>query len=316
MNFNDSLSIAKFNPKDFIPDIIWAIPTFFLTNYLIYELSNQFLNPPDFFRDEFLPMPISALRVVVWVFLYFLTKPIFEWVLTFYKKGVEYRFNLNDWPSQWLFHGGVKIESNPPALVVQQSPSGCLLKNYLWGNCEITFEMKYFTEVKLRDQSGNENYLMRSLGILFKADNHGNCYMIELLADHDDVVIIKPHVRVYGKWEPVDYLPLEKFDLNQFLEVRIVVNDCIATVSINGRLLYNWVLPTHSDLRDTEKVNDYERVGKSKESLAIPKIQFRNRAGMIGFRADWNGQGAVVKGLKIQNLSKLETSLLPVVRPF
>ncbi|MBI3385569.1 hypothetical protein HY031_00625 [Candidatus Gottesmanbacteria bacterium] len=85
------------------------------------------------------------------------------------------------------------------------STSGCLLKDYLWRDFEMNFDMKYLLDEK-RD---TKEYSMRYLGIIFGAENLDSYYMLELIVEAGKLYL-KPHVRYQGNWEIVDLVEKNK----------------------------------------------------------------------------------------------------------
>jgi len=309
MNLKEGLDITRFNLKDYISEILVAILAFIFSSFISNIFNNLFISKhPDFFlfKEGYLSLGSTAIKILLWIFLFI----IFNEFIRFFKRGVNYNFSIKDWPNKWIFHGLNNIQTNPSSLIVRHSDSGCLLKNYLWKNFEINFEIKYFPEVTVKYKENNgeikNKHIDRSFGILFRANNLDSYYMVELHYKNETQKIwIKPHVRLNGHWEVLEDFELDRnIDISNYFNVQLKVENQEATLLINNNQVYDWILPTHIDRYG--QIDDTSDNDKHKfNARTVPIVPFWNNYGMIGFRASWH-QGASVRNLNISSLSKLD----------
>lgn len=292
MTVRDSLLIAKFNPKNYIFEICWALITFVYATPLIYIIKLLPFQP--WIKEIYLPLPISWIKVIVWLSLYFITRPLGRYLYKVALYQVNYyKFDISHWPKKWRFHGGVLVQE-PDRLLIRRTRAGCLLNTFQWKNFKMNFSMQF-----LRDYSSDTNQygVTRSFGMIFRAQDLENYLMLEVWAQDNGDIFAKPHVRLFGNWEDVDDVRVGTFSLNTFHNLELnVVGDRIA-FSIDGGNPYIWIIPTHvhpNQLESLPQDNGTAGIGN------IPEIPFRITHGMIGFRAH-PGQGAVIQGLEIRN---------------
>lgn len=295
MNIDQILRIVRFNPWDYVWDFFRALLSLIITYLIFYSLKAFPLD--SILSYGYIPLNKPVIEIITWVVVFFCLRT----VSNFLKRGLDYHFVFNDWPKKWMFHGLNGIQANPAGLIIQHSRSGCLLKNYLWRNFEMEFELRFLPKQEPFDQS---------IGILFRAVNLDTYFMLEIHnRDKENSIYIKPHVRIDGFWEVIEDRKVGVgIDANDFLKLKLEVIDRIATLFINGKSIYEWLLPTHADLYENLNTRSSDNKQTS-EAATVPNISFLNRYGMLGFRADW-GQGAIIKSLRIKTFSKLDSILL------
>ena len=133
MNFKDSLDIAQFKLRNHLVKLVWAIMMFLLASYLSFLFSSHVTYQQWAFLDEkYFPLSLSAIRIVFWIILFLVTLPIVNLIVGIFKRGVEYEFKVQDWPREWIHHGGVKATTQPAGLEIKHSATGCLLQKYYW----------------------------------------------------------------------------------------------------------------------------------------------------------------------------------------
>lgn len=303
MTLSESLDVARFRLQNYIPELIWAILTFIFSIYLFSRADLQQI----LVIEEYLPLSLALIKLVLWMLLFLLTFPLFESFISFFRRGVNYKFSTQDWPDRWIHHGGIKPTTRPDGLFIKQSASGCLLKDKLWKDFEISFEMKYDTS------SMPEMMNFRSLGVLFRAQNLESYFMFEI-ATHKTSgdLYVKPHVRLLGQWEFVDWVCIDKIKLDDLLKIKLNVRNRKVKFYLDGSLKYEWTLPDRIDFRGIEQQEpEMTKSDKKNTSRTVLEIPFLTKYGMVGFRADW-GQGAIVKDIKIKTYSKFDRLLLAI----
>lgn len=215
----------------------------------------------------------------------------------------KYKFKHNDWPNKWIFNGKTETLSGVDELFVKSSRAGCLLKTHLWKNFRMTFEMKFDAD------------LQQYIGIVFRADDLDNYFMLEIFRDylgssngkHSWKSGIKPHVRYKGGWELIYREIYSQFDFSDFELVMLEVKEEIVTLFFKLQPIFKWILPSHVDVNHFEAGSKQDINNDKKERVDIigkgiaknvHEIPFRLIYGMVGFRAH-PAQGAIIRGLEV-----------------
>ena len=290
MNLQENILLLKFKITDYLQELV-----ILLISFVIVSLLSSIISLP--IKENYWPLNSLTLRFVIWILLFLFLNEIWGEGKSFLKRGRKYIFRYNDFPDKWVFHGGVVAEANPSRLIVKMSNSGCLLKEYLWKDFEMKFDMKFLADVS------NESGLVRSLGVIFRAENLDSYFMLEIII-HNGKLYLKPHVRLRGNWEIIDLQEKGSMGTKDFIRIKITVTDQVCKIYINDNKFYEWILPKGVDTyRDVASGNsepsvDKERVGTSK---IVPEIKFRDKHGMIGFRA-YPQQGAIIQNLRVKSI--------------
>ncbi len=263
---------------------IFTTLAFWLLNFIPHL--KQFYLP----FAQYLPLSIGIIKFLVWLVIFHLIKKVISKIEEFRHKGKSYIFDSNNWQKEWIFNGQSYALSDPSRIVIYSSRAGCLLKKYLWKDFVMSFEMRF-----LKDSP------QKNVGIIFRAKDLEDYFMLEIyLNDNDNKIYVKPHVRSHGAWEFIQETFVGNFDLMQFQKIKLRVDNVTVHFYISGNKVFEWYLPTHLDINHIEAGVQ----GTSEETTSIgiiPRIDFRNRYGMIGFRA-YPGQGAELKNLNIKTL--------------
>jgi len=297
MNIKEQLEVIRLDPFRYINAIFAAVLSIILAYFVFFYFHKLALSFFPFLRPDSKYMPISwpVLKLFVWVIIFLFVKRWIDLLIEFFfKRGSNYEFSFQDWPQKWIFQGGNKVvDENPPRLVIEQSNSGCLLSKYVWRDFEMNFEMR----------SAN------LFGILFRAQNLESYFMLQMQCN--PILKIAPHVRIFGNWDVIEaneIFPRMGIDSNQFYRVRLRVQEGTAKIYIEERLVYTWILPTHAELllRQHGNASD-QNPGQPQVELTelgnVPKVLFRNKFGMVGFRAFWR-EKADIKNLQIKSLER------------
>lgn len=288
---------------------------------LVTPVINTFLEQFQTFRlvknlplsFKYLPYGLEALIIMIWVVFWLLTVflinhiPNFSIVIwQFLNRFIikhKYQVSFNNWPKEWIIQGGVRLDVDKKkaiqstSLVVALSNSGCLLKGDFWHFPTVwkNFEMKF--DLFLPSEEG------RAIGIIFRAKDLENYFMLQIRAwkAEDYIVLIKPHVRLYGNWEVID-LQIEdllnnmKFEsTTASLRIKIVVRDLCASVFVNETPIYYWSIPSSTE------PNLIQHEDYSVKAGLVVLIPFRNSYGMVGFRA-YPGEKAFVRNLTLRSI--------------
>lgn len=295
MSVRENLFLARLKITNYLWELFLALVSFGLTyfTFWLYSTSN--------FRyrlgEDYAALSSPAIRFVVWIIIFLCIKQLSSWFsVIFIKRGRLYRFNFQDWSARWIFQGGIVVKSSPSRLVVKQSNSGCLLRSYVWKDFEMTFEMRFC-------EGASE-----ALGILFRAEDLENYFMLQISHySQDGKLRIIPHIRIFGNWEVLGEQPLlieRGLDLDAWFSVRLQAQKNIAKLFIDDTLIYEWILPTHVEpnLRQHAGEGSETRGEAGKEPIGnVPKVPFRVRYGMVGFRA-FPGEQTEIRGLEIKKL--------------
>lgn len=217
--------------------------------------------------------------------------------------------------SKWIFQGSLKIEGE--FLEITASDAGCLIKDRLYKNFLMTFNLKILNGGRA--------------GIIFRAQDLENYLMIQIvLADvkySDDtsgtiIYDIIPHIRFSGNWETFNITP-EPYHQTKLryigergLLVNLEVKDYVAILTIesnNETEKFHWDIPTHTAanilqqyavVAEREDRNDRISLHGKVDSLDgkfVPKIWFRDKHGRVGFRAHaW--EKAKISNLRVEKI--------------
>lgn len=308
-NYKDSLDIAQLKLGNYSKEFFWAFVSFIISSFIIYIFVSWSNNQHFVFFDEkYFPLSFQAIKLIFWISIYLFTFSLVKYAFNFFQRGVDYELSLKDWPKNWIYHGGIKIVEKPIGLEIKQSPSGVLLTKYKWKDFVISFEMRF-----LQDETPF-NY--RSLGILFRGINLESYFMFELMADKmDNDFYVKPHIRLFGRWEYVDWKKVGNFKVSNFHKIKLWCKDRLVKLYINNLFTYEWLLPDKIDFRGLKQSEpNLDDTGTEKKtSITVLDIPFLNKYGMIGFRADW-GQGAIIRQLEIKTLSNHDRNALSILK--
>jgi len=138
------------------------------------------------------------------------------------------------------------------------------------------------------------------LGIVFGAQNLEDYFMIEVWKV-DNILSVRPHVRISGNWDAPVYNSPQTINLNgNQIIVNLENKDNVVYVSVGSTKIMEYVLPKKFEANLVQ----HQKPSGEKEDLnkgAVDKIYFRNKVGMFGFR-NYGNELAVVKKLCIKPL--------------
>lgn len=225
--------------------------------------------------------------------LYYFTKTVGIFLFKRVRLGKSYLFRTNDWPNKWIYNGSSALVTGPAGLDIKSTRAGTLLRRYLWSDFEMIFDFEY--------PPTSSSHTMNYLGIVFRAQDLDNYFMIEVNKKDSDVYVQKL-VRFKGGWETSMEDKMGTLRWDRPVKVKLIVNDYLAKLKV-GNLFCEWDLPTHVDLNHFESGSqpDRSRQSKYEESKNVQEIPFRRSLGMIGFRA-YPGQGAIIRNLAVKGL--------------
>lgn len=237
------------------------------------------------------------------VFLLIISVRIIEYLGQLTKIGTsKYIFDPKRWPNGWIFNGRPEVVGDE--LYVKRARAGLLLEEKIWKNFEMTFEMK-FDKIK---------YPKEHLGIIFRARDLDNYFMLELRGEGDGG--IAPHIRYKSGWEMTEEVkmdPKDKFDFSTFKKVKLKVIKNVVTLFYKNIDVFRWILPTHADVNHYEagveksnehKTDDAILMTKNLFGSHVQRIPFRLGHGMVGFRAHYMNQGAIIRKLQIEPINE------------
>lgn len=127
---------------------------------------------------------ISVFFLFYLIVIYLIFIKLFRLSIDWYAglKNRRYTFRNRDWPEKWLFSGNPEgIGSSE--LFIKWTRAGCLLKDYSWKDFKMSCEVKFLDDFD------------KTVGLVFRAENLDNYFMIELSSKHNN---IKPHIRYRG----------------------------------------------------------------------------------------------------------------------
>ncbi len=276
--------LINFRNKRFYLDLILLTFIGYLLHWLGYFIYS-YPKTPVFIKNS----PESIVTVVFLVFListFFLIKLLWKRfsIRVLHLKNKVYKFKDQDWPDEWMFNGR-PYSIGASELFVQSSRAGCLLRNHFWKDFRMTFEIEFFDN------------LDRKFGIVFRAEDLDNYFMLELSNKQNE---IKPHVRYKGSWEIISSIKTESFKSTDYIGIVFEVKNSTAYLYVEKKLELTWVLPTHVDVMYKESGSDKPQKEDTDEKY-VQEIPFRQKFGMIGFRAHPE-QGVIIRGLTVEPL--------------
>ncbi|MEK7573153.1 MAG: hypothetical protein AAB531_01885 [Patescibacteria group bacterium] len=262
---------------------------------------------------EFFPVSFSLLKIAIWIFLFLLTR----WVLGKRATTIlselfkdKYSFNFSKEKDilteerlvkEWILQGNVFVSED--GLIISNSNSGCLIRprfifSRIWKNFTAKIEIEFTTQLHDINNGNNFNNI---LGILFRAQNFDDYFMIEINYINKHIVV-RPHIRVGGNFDAPELNPdfnSYPIDLseNMHLNIELVVRENKATLYVNGdrESPLIWILPDYAEPRLIQHAGG---VVKDGSKTLISEVYFKKWAGMFGFR-NYPNELALVKSLKI-----------------
>ncbi|MBI4157976.1 hypothetical protein HY502_03955 [Candidatus Woesebacteria bacterium] len=297
--------IKLFNFKDELPYISLIVFLFSVITIILFGVSPLICLYAIPCPDINLYIPDSILNFLFFldiVFFLMVIVRIMDWFKQLAKHGKKkYVFDPKSWPSGWIFNGRPEVSGDE--LFVQRTRAGLLLEEKIWKNFKMSFEMKF----------DKDKYPREHVGIVFRARDLDNYYMLELRGEENGG--IAPHIRYKSGWEMTEEVKMgesDKFDFSDFKKVRLQVVEGVAMLFYENKDVFHWILPTHADVNHYEagvkdsnehKNEDAVLLTKNLFGNHVQKIPFRISYGMVGFRAHYQNQGAIIRKLQIEPLS-------------
>lgn len=301
MNTRDYSLILKTNLTTYVDQVAWAAISFFLVTISLHFINKMGLG---FITNEDLPIDRKYLPLIIWLILFIFSK---DWVLqqwnNLWINSKNYSLSLDRWSRDWIWQGAPRIERD--GLIVTNCSAGCLLQNRAWKNLRVNLIIAWSTIYEGRDNSVFPN----KLGLIFRADNLENYFMLQIELSNN-IIRVNPHVRLNGSWESIsdqgnqmEYFGLERNTIQNGFPVELLVSNDKAIVRVNNIQAIQWYLPTHANLKQEEEDFLPNRI--------IPRINFRDKAGMFGFR-NFRNESCLIKKLSVTGLDTDQAiSLVP-----
>ncbi len=233
---------------------------------------------------------INIFFIILWFLIYITIKKALVFTVKFLLSFREYEFESHHWPSKWEYQGNIRLGEDKNSLFITDSNSGGILKNYYWKNVNISFDCKF--------QVGKDG----TLGIIFRAKNLSDYFMIQI---NNKERRITPHIRISGLWEtneePTYDPPLT---VARFYKITLQAVNENVKLFIDGNQTLDWNIPTNSDIKLTKILNrlSMEEDSQKADNSLVPRIDFRNQYGQIGFRS-FPGESAIIKNLIVRRIA-------------
>ena len=225
---------------------------------------------------------------LVWVLFY-----VFKYFYKVFLHLQDYSWNKELGLEDWEFQGNIVVEDKGKVIHIIQSDLGLILKNKEWKDCEMTFKFKIPKKPVLSPEDEQENQLRRGFGVIYRAKNLGEYYMLKI-----DINGYHPHVR-HVLWEnngPILKTTLTIENLDEWINAKFLLINNHLQVEI-GQDEFSFLIPTHSNISKDRKTNTaIENI----ENLPYAKIPFRNQ-GSVGFRSAFFEE-VYIKDLKIKHI--------------
>lgn len=290
-NFRDELPYITINVFlfSFITILLFGVSPWICTTLVICPIISFYI--PD--------VVLNFLFLLDIIFFLIIAVRAIEWVKQYIKRGKsKFTFDPKSWPHGWVFNGRPEVVGDE--LCVQRSRAGLLLEKITWKNFKMSFEMKF----------DSNKYPREHVGIIFRARDLDNYFMLEIRGEGNGG--IAPHIRYKSGWEMTEEVTMDennKINFSDFKKVRLEVIEETAKLFYENKDIFHWILPTHADVNhyETGVKDSDEHKGEGAIFLAknlfgnhVQKIPFRIDYGMVGFRAHYQNQGAIIRNLLIE----------------
>ncbi len=222
--------------------------------------------------------PTHILFLISIIGLLFLTSLFFLCVKDLYFRNRGYAWKSSSGLKDWDLQGAVIIEDN--VIKIKWSQLGMILKNRSWRNYVMTF--KFFIPKNISyGQKPGKNQLERGFGIIYRAHNLGQYYMMKI-----DESGFRPHINNNQLWEDLgptitDEKPLIDW-LDKWISVEIVMKNNLLSMTIDEKM-FSMQLPTYSLVFKEFPQKYSEQMSSEKPTPYLPLTN--SDVGSIGFRS-------------------------------
>jgi hypothetical protein len=301
MTFKDIFSIvrATYVIDAYKWDLVLASLLFFAVAFLFHFISLEVISTSD------LPLQPPLLNFITWILAYLLLRNV---IFNTLRTRRRYVLDLKKWPAGWIWNGRVSCGPKKESLIITEASPGCLLRTRVWKN----FEMSVTTSFP-RFKTATDSINPSKIGLVFRAENLTNYYMFQVeYIQEEKSFKVNPHILVNGNWEhwsgdltPIGNLNLDESSLKNGFEIILHVNGNVAYTKINNKSVIKWVLPSHSRPNNVVRQEKDDEKRRGNHDLlpddGIPKLWFRDKPGMVGFR-NFGHEQALVKKMTINKI--------------
>lgn len=221
-----------------------------------------------------------------WILLLLLLSSFYASVLLltikdFFMNNRAYVWDHKYFLKDWVFQGSIVVDRDgqQDVLKIKTSEIGAVIKNRSWRNFTLTFDFKIPTKISYGDPP-NENQLERGFGIIYRAKDLNQYYMLKV-----DKTGYLPHIKNYQYWEnngpTVTTKKLGPSILDSWVNVKLVMKNDILFIKI-GSDEFNLYLPTHSIV---SRENFPTRKDSEGEFKPNPYASIKYYSGTVGFRS-------------------------------
>ena len=299
MNIDNLKILLRLNIKEFRYELLLLVLTGLASNYLLSLVGQVTVKNYDYF-----PLPLSIIKILLWIILYLLIVPVYPKIITIISTIIKNKYsfdrsspmNAERFSKEWVSQGNVVLKDG--GILISNSNSGCFINKRL-----VSRIWKNFTaEISVSFPSQNDPRLEKRIGILFRAQDFENYYMMEFYKDKG-ILKFRPHVRFMGAWDA----PILDVDENMYklkrnsFRITIKAKESVIKISINNNInTFVWCLPSHFETNLFIKaIKDKDKVEETFSKTNVPELSFKNLAGLFGFRA-YGNQYAFISALKVK----------------
>lgn len=291
----------------FLLAVIFLLLRFIIVNKVIAFI--PFITDPSKYSSADEVFVYLALIILSFVFA-----SLLFWGLSFaYRNIHKFWYLLNDYSwnksyglRDWDFQGNVVIDEKQDAIHVINSNLGLILKNRRWKDYEMTFKFKMLSNPVLSPKDEQNNQLRRGFGVIYRAKNLGEYYMLKI-----DASGYSPHVRNV-LWEnngPIFHTALTKSDLNKWIGAKLIMKDKCLTVEL-GKDKFDFFIPTHSNVSTSKEIDENNNF----KNIPYSKIPFRNE-GTVGFRSS-GCEEVYIKDLLVIHKFNFNYDLIKIIKKY
>lgn len=253
-------------------------------------------------------LDFEELALLVWFALFLLLRKIltaiYGWILAFSsqdqrEKIIDFtKLKLADFNGQWITQGSPVLGGD--GLVLTNTNSGCLLRpNYIfdqnvvkicngenvWRDFDVNIKVN-FKKIRSRENEGviedKGNYRIQKwitvkreyrkvLGVVFRAQSLDDYFLIEIWKIGNKVAF-RPHVRVGGNWDAPIYNPPAVLVNKDRFNIIIKVDNNMATVFIDGKEAFEWLLPKNYEVNLSQHSNSKDDLKGAVVKMFLSRI--------------------------------------------
>jgi len=212
--------------------------------------------------------------------LIFYISVFFLLIIDFINDNRSYIWKHDRLLKDWEFQGSITLEKDgsDDVINIKSSEIGAIIRNRSWKNFALSFEFKIPKKISY-GQSPNENQLERGFGLIYRAKDLNQYYMLKI-----DKTGYLPHIKNFQYWEnmgpTVTIKKLNSSVLDSWVKAIFVMKENVLSVTIGGDK-FKIFLPSYSIVSR----KDFPDKTGEKEYEPYPFAPIKYSSGTVGFRS-------------------------------